>query len=96
MKDRIYKFLEFFFFSPMLEMFMSMMGMGTSRPGQLSRQRRDSGDACETEVKKNGYSHRELYLAHKWVSISSVQCKNPGQSCSTNSCPTFGHECRSG
>ena len=84
-----------FFFSP-FQMFMNMMGMGTSRP-PLSRQRRDSGDACVTEIKKRGYeSVRELYLAHKWVSITQVVCKNPGQSCSTNSCPTFGHECRSG
>ena len=92
---RICNFLIFFFFSP-FQMFMNMMGMGTSRP-PLSRQRRDSGDACVTEIKKRGYeSVRELYQAHKWVSITQVVCKNPGQSCSTNSCPTFGHECRSG
>ena len=71
-------------------MFMTMMGV--SRP--LSRQRRDTGDACETEIGKIGVTDvRELFEAFKWVSITSITCKRPGFRCSANSCPTRGHEC---
>ena len=80
----------FFFISPMMKIFMMMIGASTPQ----SRQGRDLGDACETIPQKIGFTDvRELFQAKKWVSVVAVQCKWPGLSCSANSCPTRGHEC---